>query len=142
MTKKRKPIASSKYYFFDVGVVSGLQGRSFQMGTPEFGEAFETYIMHELISHSDYVSGLPLYFWRSTSGFEVDFILGDHTAIEVKGKDSISNQDLKSLMALEEEVTLKHYICVCLETHSRKIGNILILPYHEFLERLWSNSFV
>jgi uncharacterized protein len=29
-TKRRKPLASSKYYFFDVGVVSSLQGRRFR----------------------------------------------------------------------------------------------------------------
>jgi len=39
-TVKRKPLASSKYYFFDTGVVSALQGRPFLPGTPEFGEAF------------------------------------------------------------------------------------------------------
>jgi predicted AAA+ superfamily ATPase len=41
-SKKRKPLASSKYYFFDVGVVAVLQGRDFRPGTPEFGEAFES----------------------------------------------------------------------------------------------------
>jgi predicted AAA+ superfamily ATPase len=41
-SKKREPLASSKYYFFDVGVVSAVQGREFRPGTPEFGEAFET----------------------------------------------------------------------------------------------------
>ena len=56
-SKKRKPLASSKYYFFDVGVVATLQGREFRPGTPEFGEAFETYLMHELVSYSDYISG-------------------------------------------------------------------------------------
>ena len=56
-SKKRKPLASSKFYFFDVGVVSALQGREFRPGTPEFGEAFETYVMHELTSCRDYVSG-------------------------------------------------------------------------------------
>jgi hypothetical protein len=44
-TVKRKPRASSKYYFFDVGIVSALQGRPFLLGTPEFGEAFETFLM-------------------------------------------------------------------------------------------------
>ena len=53
--------------------------------------------MHELISYSDYVSQEPLSYWRSTTGFEVDFIIGDHTAIEVKAKENISPQDLKSL---------------------------------------------
>src|SRR3972149_4351410 len=49
-------------------------------GTPEFGEAVETYLMHELASYRDYVSGTPLAYWRSTSGFEVDFIVGGPTA--------------------------------------------------------------
>ena len=89
-TVKRKPLASSKYYFFDVSVVSALQGRPFLSGTPEFGEAFETFLMHELSCRSDYVSGTPLSFWRSAGGFEVDFIIGDHTAVEAKAKQNIS----------------------------------------------------
>jgi predicted AAA+ superfamily ATPase len=140
-TTKRKPLASSKYYFFDVGVVSALLGRKFRAGTPEFGGAFETYIMHELRSHSDYVSGEPLSFWRSTSGFEVDFIIGDHTAVEIKAKENVSQQDLKSLRALAEEKKLKHYLCVSLEKRQRKVEGLLILPYKEFLNRLWDDEF-
>src|SRR4030042_1442919 len=49
-SKKRKPLTSSKYYFFDVGVVATLQGRQFRPATPKFGETFETYLMHELVS--------------------------------------------------------------------------------------------
>src|SRR5438093_131063 len=82
-------------YFFDIGVVGALQGRRFKPGTPEFGQAFETLVFHELKSHSDYRSSEMLSYWRSTSGFEVDFIMGDHTAIEVKAKENISTQDLK-----------------------------------------------
>lgn len=139
-TKKRKPIASSKYYFFDTGVVASLQGRMFKPGTPEFGEAFETYIMHELVSHSDYVSGESISFWRSTTGFEVDFIIGDHTAIEVKAKENISYDDLKSLNAIAGESKLKRYICVSLEPRTRRIGNVLVLPYKKFLEALWGDG--
>jgi len=92
-SKKRKPISSSKFYFFDVGVVRSLQGRQFSPGTPEFGEAFETFIMQELIAYKDYLSGEPIEYWRSRSGFEVDFILGDHTAIEVKAKENVNDHD-------------------------------------------------
>src|SRR2546426_8719660 len=84
LSRKRKSLASSKYYFFDVGVVGALQGRPFRIGTPEFGQAFETWLFHELVCHRDYVSGEPLHFWGTTSNFEVDFILGDHTAVEAK----------------------------------------------------------
>jgi len=140
-TKKRKPLASSKYYFFDVGVAASLQGRPFRPGTPEFGEAFETYLMHELSSYTDYESGEALGFWRSTSGFEVDFILGDHTAVEVKAKENVSPQDLRSLRALAEEKMLKRYLCVCLEPRPRKTEGVAVLPFRVFLEALWSGEY-
>jgi predicted AAA+ superfamily ATPase len=140
-SKKRKPLASSKYYFFDVGVVSGLQGRKFRPGTPEFGEAFETYLMHELISYSDYVSGESLSYWRSTSGFEVDFIIGDHTAVEVKAKENVSATDLKPLRALSEEKKLKRYLCISLEPRKRRFEDIMVLPYKDFLEALWNGEY-
>jgi predicted AAA+ superfamily ATPase len=140
-SKKRKPLASSKYYFFDAGVTAALQEREFRLGTPEFGEAFETYIMHELTCYRDYVSGEPLSYWRSTSGFEVDFIIGDHTAVEVKAKQTIASSDLKSLHALAEENKLKRYLCVSLETRRRRVGEVTILPYLEFLDSLWGGLF-
>ena len=140
-SKKRKPLASSKYYFFDVGVVSALQGRRFRAGTPEFGEALETYLMHELISYRDYVSGEPLSYWRSTSGYEVDFIIADHTAVEVKAKEHVAASDLKSLRALAEEKKLKRYLCVSLEPRRRRIEDITVLPYKDFLESLWNGQY-
>ena len=140
-SKKRKPLTSSKYYFFDVGVVASLQGRQFRPGTPEFGEAFETYLMHELVSYTDYISGEPLNYWRSTSGFEVDFILGEHTAVEVKAKENVSARDLKSLWAFAEEKNLKRYLCVSLEPRKRNLGNMTVLPFRDFLEALWSGEF-
>ena len=140
-TKKRKPLASSKYYFFDVGVVSSLQGRRFRLQTPEFGEALETYLMHELTCHSDYVSQEPLSYWRSTTGFEVDFIIGDHTAIEVKSKENVSPQDLKSLRVLAEEKQLKRYLCVSLEPRPRKVEGVSVLPLGDFLAALWSGEY-
>ncbi len=140
-TTRRKPLVSSKYYFFDVGVVSALQGRVFRPGTPEFGEAFETVVMHELVCYRDYVSGESLNFWRSTSGFEVDFIIGDHTAIEAKAKRNISAQDLKGLLAFGEERVVRNLICASLDRHARKLGKVLVLPWQEFLEALWSGEF-
>jgi len=140
-TVKRKPIASSKYYFFDAGVVSAIQGRAFVTGTPEFGEAFETFIMHELVCYRDYVSAEPLSYWRSTSGFEVDFILGDHTAVELKAKSAVSPQDLKSLRTINQEKQFKHSICVCLEKRPRQVDGISILPYTVFLDKLWAGDY-
>lgn len=140
-SRKRKPLASSKYYFFDVGVVGVLQGREFRPGTPEFGEALETYVMHELVCYRDYLSQEPLSYWRSASGFEVDFILGDHTAMEVKAKENVTAHDLKSLRAIEEEKRLKRYLCVCLEPRERRVGSVKVVPVLNFLEALWNRQY-
>ena len=97
--------------------------------------------MHELMSYRDYQSGEPLSYWRSTSGFEVDFILGDHTAIEVKARENVTPQDLKSLRALAEEKNLKRYLCVSLEPRRRQVEGVVILPYRQFLQALWDGEF-
>jgi len=141
LSKKRKPLASSRYYFFDVGVASALQGRLVTQGTPDFGTAFETWLAHELIAWRDYMSGDTIRHWRSTSGFEVDFIIGDHTAVEVKAKENVSAHDLKSLRALAEEKKVKRYLCVSLEPRARTVEGISILPYREFLDALWTGEF-
>jgi predicted AAA+ superfamily ATPase len=140
-SEKRKAIATSKYYFFDVGVVGSLQGRPFRPGTPEFGQGFETWLHQELVAHRDYVSGQPLAYWRSTSGFEVDFILGDHTAVEAKASANVGPSDLRSLRALAEEKILKRFLCVSLERRRRVVDGITILPYQEFLDALWAGRF-
>jgi predicted AAA+ superfamily ATPase len=140
LSRKRKPLASSKYYFFDVGVVGALQGRPFRIGTPEFGQAFETWLFHELVCHRDYVSGEPLHYWRTTSNFEVDFIIGDHTAVEAKATERVSANDLRGLRALAEEGTLRNFVCVSLEKRRRDVDGIAILPYAEFLEGLWAGA--
>jgi predicted AAA+ superfamily ATPase len=138
---KRKPLASSKFYFFDVGVTAALPGRPLRPRTPEFGAGVETYLMHELVAYRDYVSGEPLAYWRSTSGFEVDFILGDHTAVEVKAKESVAPQDVKSLHALAEERKLKRYLCVSLEPRPRRVDGITLVPVREFLDALWNREY-
>ncbi|MBL8861037.1 MAG: ATP-binding protein [Planctomycetes bacterium] len=138
---KRKPLVSSKYYFFDVGVASALQGRLVTPGTPEFGPAFETWLLHELVCHRDYAGGATITHWRSSSGFEVDFVLDDHTAIEVKASTNVAAQDLRGLRALAEERPWKHLVCVSQDPRRREVDGIMILPWGEFLAELWAGRF-
>lgn len=72
----------------------------------------------------------------------MDFILNDRTAIEVKAKAHVSDWDLCGLRALQEERPLKHYVVASLESVPRRVGGIQILPWLEFLTRLWAGAFV
>ena len=69
------------------------------------------------------------------------FVIGDHTAIELKAKENVSAQDLRSLLALAEERKFRSLVCVCLESRPRKVGTVSILPLGEFLNALWDNRF-
>lgn len=140
-SRSRRPITASKYYFFDVGVVNALQRRDPSPGTPEYGAAVETLLMHELSAYADYVSGEPLRYWRSASGFEVDFLLGDHTAIEVKAKPTIVAQDLRSLRALAEERAVRRLVCVGLQQGERRVDGIDVVPLRVFLGKLWAGEY-
>ena len=141
-TEKRKPLTTAKFYFFDIGIVRHVQRRrQLQEGSPEFGEAFEGYLHHELKTYCNYEGVLELAYWRSTSNFEVDFILNDRTAIEVKAKTNVSDRDLRGLRALQEERLLKRYVVVSLETTPRRIDGIEVLPWQDFLGRLWEGEF-
>lgn len=141
VARKRKPTATAKFYFFDIGVARHLQGRHhLDERSPDFGAAFEAWLLHELRAFNDYRGDGSLSFWRTSSGFEVDFILDEAIAIEVKAARRVTQSDLKGLRALAEEATLRRMILVCLEDRPRTVEGVDILPYRDFLRELWSGA--
>ena len=103
--QKRRTIAASHFYFFDVAIVNDLGRRSTLVpGSTEYGAAFEHFIFMELKAFEKYRNGPSISYWRTASGLEVDFILGDgQTAIEVKWGDTITRDHLKGLRAWKED---------------------------------------
>jgi len=139
---KRKGTASAKFYLFDTGIVRTLQGRGeIRPGTPEFGDALETYLFHELRAYADYRGGLPLHFWRTAGGWKVDFILEERVAIVVKGTGQIQPTDLKGLRALQEESKLEKFIIVSLDERPYQIGDIQVYSWRHFLTSLWNDEY-
>ncbi len=138
--KSRKPVATSKLYFFDGGVARVLAGRPVpQPGSAEWGLALEHLIFQELRAWLGYRnSQQPLCYWRTVDQREVDFIVGDELAIEVKAAARINDRDLKGLRDLAHEATFKNRLLVCQEPEARMTEDgILILPVKQFLARLW-----
>ncbi|MBM4343402.1 MAG: ATP-binding protein [Deltaproteobacteria bacterium] len=142
-TVKRKPVQTSKFYFFDAGVARALRGLpALREDTVEFGEAFEHYLCHELRTWVDTCApGTPLAFWRSTGGHEVDFVLGERLAVEVKATRAVKGSDLRGLRALAEDAPGMRLVVVCREPVARKVGAVEILPWQQFLDALWAGAF-
>ena len=141
--RNRRLIETEKFYLFDVGVTNYLARRTPRIGTPEFGNSFENYILMELKAYQAYRNPeLDIRYWRTSTGFEVDFILDDmNVAIEVKGSHRIHSSHTKGLRALLEEHTVKRSVIVSLEKQLRKLdSSIEVLPWQVFLEELWSGE--
>ncbi|MDR0687116.1 MAG: DUF4143 domain-containing protein [Prevotellaceae bacterium] len=142
---KRRVIAAPKFYLFDVGIANNLLGRGcIAQGTELFGKAFEHFIYQEIYAHSRYSeSEYPIYYWRTASQLEVDFVLGDHeVAIEVKATEQASGRHLRGLKAFTEEYAVKKAILVSNDPLPRLAGSVLILPWKIFLDRLWAGEII
>jgi predicted AAA+ superfamily ATPase len=142
---KRRVITAPKFYLFDVGITNHLLRRGkIEQGTELFGKAFEHFIYQEIYAHSRY-SGkdYPMYYWRTASQLEIDFVLGDHeVAIEVKATEQADHRHLKGLKAFAEEYNVKKLILISNDPRPRQVDNILILPWKVFLERLWTEEII
>lgn len=142
-SKKRKSVATSKFFFFDIGVAHCLQGVSaLAAGTHQHGLALEHLIANELRAALHYQGrDLPLQYWRSFSQLEVDLVVGDMLAIEVKSSGRVSEKDTKGLRALCEDVRFRRRIIVSLEPTARVLGDgTEVLPVKEFLSQVWSGE--
>ena len=144
-TSKRKPVATAKFYLFDVGVANILKHTPvIEAGSDAYGRALEHLIFLELRSFIDYHRlDDELTYWRSRSQFEVDFVVGHKIGIEVKAKPRVSPRDYKGLRALGEEVRLKRKIVICGEKMARRAedGTEIMPPIH-FLKELWAGNLV
>jgi len=132
---------ASKFYLFDVGVAGALTRRRIvQERGDSFGRAFEHFVLMEIQAHRSYRElGYGVHFWRTKNGLEVDFVLGDgEVAVEVKGASRVDPSDFRSLRAFIEDNRPRHAILVCNERSPRVVEGIEVLPWREFLARLWA----
>lgn len=144
-TKKRKAISRGKFYLFDVGVVNSLcQRGEIKLNSELFGSAFEQFILQEIRAYLGYTrKNIKMHYWRSTSQFEVDLILGNKWAVEIKSTKLVQEKHLKGLNALKEEKLIENYAVISQDSEPRKIGrDIHILPWDYFLKNLWGNKFL
>jgi uncharacterized protein len=142
-TKKRKPVSRAKHYLFDIGVTNQLCNRgAIKSGSELFGNAFEHFIVLEVRAWNSYSrSFFNLTYWRSTSQFEVDLLIGTKLAVEIKATSLVQDKHLKGLRALKEEGLIDRYIIVSLDSDRRTTTDgIEIYPWATFLNELWSGS--
>ena len=141
---KRKSVSITKFYMFDVGITRKLSEIDVPSDTQsDYGRLMENYIAMELKAWHEYNRiNDSLCYWRTENGTEVDFVLGDEIAVEVKATRNPTSHNLSGLRRIAEEKDFRYRILVCRESAPRLTDEgILILPWQVFLHRLWSDGF-
>lgn len=105
---KRKLAAHPKFFYFDAGVFRSLRPAG-PLDRPEEidGAALEGLVAQHLRAWADYRTGdLRLFYWRTRSGAEVDFVVyGEEGiwALEVKNARRVRPEDLRALRAFADD---------------------------------------
>jgi predicted AAA+ superfamily ATPase len=136
---------AAKFYLFDVGVAGAITKRRIPEPRGEqFGRALEHFLLMEILAHRSYRDlGYGVHFWRTKTGLEVDFVLGDaEVAVEVKGTSRVDPSDFRSLRAFAEGNHPRRSFLVCNESAPRIHEGIEVLPWREFLARLWGGEVI
>lgn len=142
---KRRVSTTPKFYFSDVGLVNFLARRGkIQPGSELFGKAFENWVFHELSTYNMYRERYAeFFFWRLSSGIEVDFIINRmDCAVECKSSRQINTSHLKGLRQLMvDHPEVKRKILVSMDPKNRVSDDgIEIIHYEEFLRLLWKGD--
>lgn len=142
-TKRAKRYLSfhPKFYYFDAGVFKSIRPFGPLDAPQEIdGAALEGLIAQHLRAWNSYSGDLcKLYFWRTKSGNEVDFVLygGDtFCAIEVKNTARIHSKSVNGLLAFKEDYPEAQTFLLYRGKERIKIKNILCIPCEEFLKNL------
>jgi len=138
---KRHLISHPKFYYFDSGVFRSLRPAGPLDSPHEIdGGALEGLVAQHLrawVAYSNNAS--TLYYWRTKSGVEVDFVLyGENTflAIEVKNSSRINSKMLKGLKTFKDDYPEAQAMILYRGEERLVINDILCLPCEQFLQQL------
>jgi len=142
---RRRLVSHPKFYYFDSGVFRSLRPAGPLDSLHEIdGAGLEGLVVQHLrawIAYSNKTCNL--YYWRTKSGVEVDFVLyGQDTfwAIEVKNSARINSKMLKGLSAFQYDYPEAQALLLYRGNERLLINNILCLPCDQFLRNLVPGS--
>jgi len=142
-TKRAQRHLSShpKFFLFDVGVFRSIRPAGPLDRLEEIeGGAIEGLVAQHLRAWCDYTGeNHRLYFWRTKSGLEVDFVVYGPRGIwafEVKRASSVGTHDLRGLRAFLADYPDAKAHLLYLGQESLRIGEVLCTPCAQYLSSI------
>lgn len=135
-----------KFYYFDTGVcraLSWMLSVPIKKSTSYYGDIFEHFIILECVRLASYY--FPEYrfsYIKTRDDVEIDLVVERPgkklLCIEIKSTDNIREDKLSSFYNLVKDIPNSEAICISQEPRAKKIGEILVLPWKNALERYFT----
>jgi len=138
---RRTTAAHPKFYFFDTGVFRSLRPKG-PLDRPQEidGAALEGLVAQHLRAFCAYSSKtFDLFYWRTRSGVEVDFVLYGEAgfwAVEVKNARDVKREDLRGLKAFRQDYPECEPLLLYRGRERLRMEDVLCLPVEDFLRGL------
>lgn len=133
-----------KFYLFDLGIKRALAGdltRSLQPGTPAFGEAFEHFLICEIIRRNSYLrADFQPYHYQTSAGGEIDLVLKrgrEVIALEIKSAILIDQVEVRKLARVAEPLRPSRVFYVSQDRVRTSLDNVTCIHWREFLAELF-----
>lgn len=141
---RKRQTTAPKFYFFDTGVKRALEGTltvDLLPQTSAFGDAFEHFILLEIIRLSSYLQNdYRFSYFRTHEDAEVDLIIERpgkvSLLVEIKSSETVDSAKLKPMERIAEDFGDCECLCLSRDKTARKIGKTLILPWDEGLRHI------
>jgi predicted AAA+ superfamily ATPase len=138
---QRHLVSHDKFFYFDAGVYRSIRPRGPLDSPAEIdGMALEGLVAQHLRAWANYRSvPAELYYWRTKSGSEVDFVLYGadvFVAIEVKRARTVHHTDLRALKAFNTDYPEARVCLLYMGSEALRMGDVLCLPCDQFLRHL------
>jgi uncharacterized protein len=139
---KKQILKSSKFYFFDCGVLNAAAGElrsPLTRGSSRFGRLFEQYVVTEFYRTNDYLRADHRLYYYSNGQSEVDLVLARGSreppiGIEIKSNPIVRREDLTGLSLFASEYPRAPLYCVTPTQKEYRIAlsascSVLVLPH-------------
>ena len=141
---RKRQLQNPKFYFFDTGVKRALDRTldvPLKVSTYAFGEAFEHFILLELLRRSRYAENdWSFSYLRTKDGAEIDCIIDrpgmPRALVEIKAADLIRDKDVTILDRFAGILGPCDAFCLSRDPHAKKIGTVRCLPWHEGIREI------
>ena len=139
LIEKYDLVKHPKFYFFDVGVVNGLE-KSYDVSSKRIGMLSEQIVYQQLLHSSEALrKNIKINSLRTRGGLEIDFWIqleSKNIGIEVKSSDKLIDDDVRHLVQLKKNEPNAQYFIFHFGKSEIKKDGIWCLPIGSALKEI------